>query len=310
MVQFNSKLLPYTRALWQASYGSIALGLVSIVMTAIGAAGLIFGRSTPTMALGLLADRRLVSVQVVMVACWAFLFVDHHWGRQSFGAISVATSAYAAVLLAIAFKISEFVSFAMGLQAFKLPRRLQIGLVIVFMIVVAPFAYWSAGKIGGMVARLQPAGMLTDLHLASNESSYRLRDPNDLPPLSEVRNLGEWLLWSRRYCDLFRNERILTIPTRHPVCARDATYYWYGGIHFRTMARERVAFTPDPPYNVTEDVLKAKPAFIDQGFLDESVLPEPRVEAMLNNEYVRIRSEPIGNWAWLRKDFVARQQLP
>jgi hypothetical protein len=310
MVQFNSKLLPYTRALWQASYGSIALGLVSIVMTAIGAAGLIFGRSTPTMALGLLADRRLVSVQVVMVACWAFLFVDHHWGRQSFGAISVATSAYAAVLLAIAFKISEFVSFAMGLQAFKLPRRLQIGLVIVFMIVVAPFAYWSAGKIGGVVARLQPAGMLTDLHLASNESSYRLRDPNDLPPLSEVRNLGEWLLWSRRYCDLFRNERILTIPTRHPVCARDATYYWYGGIHFRTMARERVAFTPDPPYNVTEDVLKAKPAFIDQGFLDESVLPEPRVEAMLNNEYVRIRSEPIGNWAWLRKDFVARQQLP
>lgn len=308
MVQFNSKLLPYTRALWQASYGSIALGVFSIVMTAIGAAGLIFGRSTPTMALGLLADRRLVSVQVVMVACWAFLFVDHHWGRQSFGAISVATSAYAAVLLAIAFKISEFVSFAMGLQAFKVPRRLQIGLIIVFMIVVAPFAYWSAGKIGGMVARMQPAGTLADLSVTSSETSYRLRNPNDLPPLSEAGNLGEWLLWSRRYCELFRNELILAIPTRHPVCARDATYYWYAGIHFRTMARERVAFTPDPPYNVAEDVLKAKPAFIEQGFLDESVLPDPRVEAMLNNEYVRIRSDLLGHWAWLRKDFLERQR--
>ncbi|MDB5601058.1 MAG: hypothetical protein JWN71_3102 [Xanthobacteraceae bacterium] len=318
MVQFNSKLLPYTRALWQASYGSIAVGLVSVAATCVGLAAFMIGgaarqnngpgRATPATILALLAGRRLLGAQAVMLVCWAFLFVDHHWGRQSFGAIAVATSAYTAVFLAILFKTFDLISIASRMQGFALPRLLPAALVAALLIVGLPLAYWSAGKIGGMVARLQPAGMLTDLAITSNEQSYRLQNPNDLPPLSEAGNLGERLLWSRRYCELFRNERILAIPTRHPVCARDATYYWYGGIHFRAMARERVAFTPDPPYNVAEDVLKTKPAFIDVGFLDESVLPDPRVEAMLKDAYVPIHSNLIGNWAWLRKDFLERQR--
>lgn len=314
MVQFNSKLLPYTRAIWQASYGSIAVGIFAVTASVVGFAALLMRwiasptHARLTAAVDLMTAPSMLAAQAVMIACWAFLFVDHHWGRQSFGAIAVATSCYAAVFIAQVLKAIE----AAPTQN-RAPVLARVGLLPTMLMVAisigggGALAYWSVDKIARMISRLQPAGMLIDMATTLNETAYRLQDPNDLPPLGESANLGEWLLWSKRYCELFRNERIVAVPTRHPVCARDATYYWYAGVHFRTMARERVAFVPNPPYNVAEDVLKAKPAFIEAGFLHESVLPDSRIETMLENEYLPVRSSLIGNWAWLRKDFLERQ---
>jgi hypothetical protein len=314
MVQFNSKLLPYTRAAWQASYGSIAVGIFAVTVSAVGFTALLVRRiarpthARVTAAVDLMTAPGLLAAQAVMVACWAFLFVDHHWGRQSFGAIAVATSCYAAALIAHIFKAIEITP-----TQNRAPVLARVGLLPITLTIAisigggGALAYWSVDKIARIMSRLQPAGMLTDMATTLNEMSYRLENPNDLPPLGEAANLGEWLLWSRRYCELFRNERIVAVPTRHPVCARDATYYWYAGVHFRTMARECVAFVPNPPYNVAEDVLTAKPAFIENGFLSESVLPDPRIETMLKNEYLPVRSSLVGHWAWLRKDFMERQ---
>jgi hypothetical protein len=147
--------------------------------------------------------------------------------------------------------------------------------------------------------------MLRDLALVNDERSFELRDPDELPALSETRNLGEWLLWSKRECAMFRRERILTIPTRHPVCADDASFYWYGGVHIRAMARQHIPFAPHPSYAVLrEDILREKPAFIESGFLNDNVLPDPDVTGLLDREYVRIqwgRNE----FAWIRADLLS-----
>ncbi len=106
-----------------------------------------------------------------------------------------------------------------------------------------------------------------------------------------------------RYCELFKGGSVLLSPERHPVCVKDSSYYWYAGVHFRAMAREQVGFVPNPPYEVTADVLRNKPALIDVGFLGDSVLPNAEVEAMLKSDYIQLEAKRAGNWGWLRKDY-------
>ncbi len=333
MVDFNLHLRPYRR-LWQASYGSVAVGVFLVFFNAllifvkIAAAGsgrlgaLMAGR--PASWVSAFADCRLLVAQLGVIVCWLYVFADQVWGRQSFGAVAVASSFCVVVLAAATFRIAETASGnvragneragrgddlgAWVRTALRRPLARSIGILLALALVSGAGAvlYLSVDKVRLIIARLQPSGMLRDMSLAVNEKSFRLRAADELLPLSEAKNLGEWLLWSKRYCELFRNDRILAMPLRHPICARDASFYWYAGEHFRAMAQENVGFVPNPPYRVAEDILRTKPAFIDTAPLGDSILPNPAVEAMLQAEYVPVRSPVIGSWAWLRKDFLAR----
>jgi hypothetical protein len=335
-IDFNRLGRPYRRALPPASYGSIVVALISLVASGLWATAW-FARTAGTAQRGadsLLARwrdlrgfRALFVSQIVVIICWIYVFADHIWGRQSFGGIAIASAFCAATMVALALQaiaaatpsaaggsavdrgalLVERLASAAAPSLARPAIRIAAKASLVFALcAVVLLAYLTVDKVDRMMGRLQIAGMVRDIKIAMTEKHYRLKQPNDLPPLSEVANLGEWLKWSRRYCELFGSGLVLANPHRHPVCARDATYYWYAGEHFRAMAKDKVGFVPDPPYTVVEDLMRTKPAFIDAAFLGDSVLPNEEVEAMLRRDYAVSYHPELKYWAWIRNDVLAR----
>src|SRR5262249_36183713 len=156
---------------------------------------------------------RVILTQAVLIVCWLFLFADHRWGRQSFGLIAVASSVYLAAALALLARLID-VGATKGThpleqeleKAFEAAQRLlrSAGTRAAFaasslalVLAGAAILYVAAEKIGSMFARVEATGMISDSMLALNEAGYELRDGNDLLPLSEAKNVGQWLLWSR-----------------------------------------------------------------------------------------------------------------
>src|SRR5262249_4054748 len=116
---------------------------------------------------------------------------------------------------------------------------------------------------------------------------------------------------SRRECRLFRNQRVLMVPVRHPVCVEDASFYGYAGEHFRAMADAGVGFVPDPPYDVVGDILKTRPVLIENdtinGPLSDRDQANPQIAELLRRDYTPVHSDISGHWAWIRTDFLRSQ---
>jgi hypothetical protein len=311
LIDFNGHLRPIRRALPPSSYGSIA---VAFFLMAVGGGWLIAtlaprssGRlkgivcGDPAPPLPMIGDRRLFLAQILIALSWIYLFADNSWGPQSPAGIAVASSAGVAVVLAGAIRIRSWAR----LQADGAIERMgpaAPAAAVVLMLVAA--GALSIDKIVAIGLRLHPAGMARDISLMLHDQPIRLGAADELPSLATTRNLGEWLLWSRRECELFRNDRVLAIPTRHQVCVRDASFYWYGGVHIRAMEQDKVGFVPWPPYRVREDILTTRPAFIESAFLTDNVLPDAEVERMLERDYAFIQWGELGGSAWLRKDLL------
>ncbi len=333
LVDFNGHLRPFHQTLPPAAYSSLAVGLLSIGASCAGliAGGIAKSRPHVAPALGRIVNRvgklhvrRLFLAQAVVLIYWAYAFGDNSWGRQSFSGVAVATSFCASVMLALALEFMRpapsgspnqggtgLSSLRTALPSVKARAQAPAAFVVVCLAGIAlaggviGLAYIAVDKVVAMIARLQPAGMWDDVSLALSEGDYKLQRANDLLPLSESRNLGEWILWSKRECQLFRNERVLLTPPRHPICARDASFYWYGGIHISAMAREHLPFKPRPPFEVAQEIVRVRPVLMDIYFLGD-VWPAPKVEALLARDYVLLQSDRLANWAWLRKDFLTR----
>ena len=144
------------------------------------------------------------------------------------------------------------------------------------------------------------------LHLALTEDPYQLHALEELIPLNERQNLGQWILWSHRYCQLLANETVEMRPTMHPVCVKDASFYWYGGQDILRMWDAHVPFTPQPPYNLANDIRKNKPAIMDVIFLQLNI-PSRDLDPMLAREYVRLGDPNDKDSILVRKDWLRRQ---
>jgi hypothetical protein len=312
MVEFNGQIRPIRRDFPAAAYGSLAILVLSIPCVAV-ACILAWSRNGkasvqarwPSIAWPTRRQvRPLLAIQLVVVMQWLYAFFDNSWGRQSFSGVAVASTVLAVSVLAMIFKACMnlpmpricVADFRRAKGAIALLAALGAG---------ATAATLAAVKIDAMISRLQPAGTWRDLLLTRQTHEFALAPGEALAPLNESRNLAEWLLWARRQCLLFRNERVLLNATRHPVCVRDVSYYWYGGIHISAMALDGVPFVPIPPYRLAHDVAHLRPVLIDINSLKDFT-PAPQVEAMLDQEYRPLRTIRSGHWGWIRNDFATR----
>ncbi len=170
--------------------------------------------------------------------------------------------------------------------------------------------------------RLNEKGNLAAFQAVRDENAVPLTQAEDLLPLTQAMNLGQWVQWSRRYCMLLRNDHVAMDPNWHPVCVRDSSFYWYGGGPIQAMRKEHVPFVPSPPFAVDRDLMKTRPVLIDAMYLAQNGYPpdlgarapedmfparngySPAFSAMLTQDYVPLKDRDHQVWAFARRDWL------
>jgi len=122
---------------------------------------------------------------------------------------------------------------------------------------------------------------------------------DQLPPLTQTSNLGEWTLINKKFCAALKGKTVAMIPNLHPICAADASFYWYGGYHIVAMQKDHVATDLMPSFDIVNDLIERKPALIDIVFLDWNIKSELSKQALLR-EYRPVKLPTGETWAFAR----------
>ncbi len=131
----------------------------------------------------------------------------------------------------------------------------------------------------------EPSGTVKSVETALVEGTPRMRTINDLPVLSRSKNLAEWILQSNRFCKILKNETVVMDPREHPICVRDASFYWYIGSYLRAMKLKHIEFNPRPPFRLEADLKERMPAIMGVKFVYYNFNPGA-LDSLLRHDYM------------------------
>lgn len=328
LVAFNGMVRPTHRIFpWGPGILSIALSL-AIVLGRLYFEISARARDPRSMAYALGNDRRLRLLEALIVVQWVWVLVDRRWFAYSFtflGLFVVVWYVTFAARVLVPGDRAPAIDAASPPGRWK-PVRLRatpvVALAVCLMLWTTP-PLWKPMEIYRFRSVWAAASDLSAA-VSTPEKAARRLDESAAPisrfNLERVHDLGAWVLASQGLCAALHGQAGLFEVRYHPVCADDASYYWFMPEILTTM---HLAGSPfeyyhdfdniEHRYNPTADILRARPAVIVGTILDDggntesglrfTLFPNPELEALLRRDYVDIK------WASVRRDVVPMLRL-
>jgi hypothetical protein len=82
----------------------------------------------------------------------------------------------------------------------------------------------------------------------------------------------------------------------HPVCVKDASYFWYGANQVIATQNHYQDFLPTPAPELAKDILRNRPLALSKRFLGHNSVNGSEINALLESSY------DDEGWVWLRRD--------
>jgi hypothetical protein len=284
---FSRLMLPINRSL--PTYDPsvlirlLALGIIALRLSLIAVifCSVVRGSDRFSTTMLALTTPRLMIFELLLALSLIALYLEHRWFPQSLVPIALVEALWSGTVVWIV--IREAV---LRKNVFRI-RLAQSVFVIVALGVI----------VGSSAQALLRSGVSPNFDLVSPGTTTEMT-ASELKKLDpdQATNLFDWSRRVRAVCSILSNDLGLFSTWDHPVCVKDASYYWYGAHLVNETHNYYRHFLPTRIPNLKADIVSLRPLAISKSFVIQN-----RVDDRELGTYVASYYDDDG-WIWLRRN--------